>query len=311
VATFLCLDESITQRALVPSLNERSRATFHADLYALRTAWWHASRAEEVVTLGPSGAASDAALVSVDAALAAGLLYSPIPKRASELWLFAELPHKLSEQLKSTPVLVSDPAQALLQQLPRVVARLLADHRDCLVLAGGAVLGAVARYVQPGTDLDLFLYGLSAEASAQVLAKIEARVEEQCKGRVTARTQAATAKARLGGWASGASVGACSAGARPVLAGLGALESVGEGGAASNCLRASGRGGRWGASARALAAGLGARRAWRKAHGSASPRAHHPRGEPAPRALFYCCCLQKVSSRLKSRQKADLSGATW
>jgi hypothetical protein len=176
---------SSARRARVPSADERHRLTFHADLSRLRPSWWRASQEEAARMLSPDPSPSDAALVPVDCELAERLLYEPLSKAAVDpgLWLFAELPHSLEPSTAGAPVLVGDPASTLLDELPPVVVALLKEHRGCLVLAGGAVLGGVSAHVASGADLDLFVHGLSAADSAKVLADIEAFVKKSFAGK--------------------------------------------------------------------------------------------------------------------------------
>ncbi len=198
-ADALGLPPDASRRVRVPSLDERSRATFHSDLYALRPSWWRACRDEEALMLGHSPAASDAALVPIDRALAKRLRYEPISKAAHpDLWLFADLPHRLHPKSAGTPVLAAEPETAMLRQLPPAVAALLKAHRSCLALAGGAVLGGVSMYADRGTDLDLFVFGLSAADSAMVLADIEAYIKANHAGEyVTSRSSATVTFGRV------------------------------------------------------------------------------------------------------------------
>jgi len=159
------------------------RATFWADMYRLDTRWWHASHIEQEMMLGTSPDKSDARLVTIDDALAQTLGYEPMHKD-SELWLFRELPYLLQrdgdpEGFRHYKVLRDEPNKVLLTELPPPVVAILQAHPTCVAVAGGAALGGVARYVDDGNDVDLFIYGLDQDGSSAVMQAIETLVASE------------------------------------------------------------------------------------------------------------------------------------
>ena len=64
---------------------------------------------------------------------------------------------KPDESIIGLESLRPNPAQALENALPTCVRRWMRDYPGKLVTAGGFVLGAVAEYVSPGSDIDLYV----------------------------------------------------------------------------------------------------------------------------------------------------------
>lgn len=85
------------------------------------------------------------------------------------MWL---LPPILLPSYNDNRVLVSDPATSCEKSFPKVVRALLQDYKTNLILAGGAVLGAVARHACCGSDYDLFIVGLDDEGAGNMLRHI-------------------------------------------------------------------------------------------------------------------------------------------
>ena len=151
------------------------RGQFFADLYRISPEWWLCHQQEQTRMLCSCAADSDAALIPINAARARCTGYTPLIK--DDLWLFKSLPHLLDADCEDCCVYMADPAITLLSQLPPVVVAILRRHATCAVVAGGAVLGGVSKFIGQGTDVDIFLYGLGKEASSAALADIEAFVE--------------------------------------------------------------------------------------------------------------------------------------
>jgi hypothetical protein len=152
-----------------------TRTAFFGDLYSISPAWWEAHRDEEARMSQSSPAVSDAALVAVDDELAEQTVYVPIAK--SPIWLFEHLPKNLADKHAGIRVFVEDPASKLMSELPPIVVEILQQFGPHVVIAGGAVLGAVSRFVYThGSDVDLFVHGLSRTASDSLLHKIDAHV---------------------------------------------------------------------------------------------------------------------------------------
>lgn len=138
-----------------------------ADLFALSPSCWRADAEESARR--HSGVSGDAALVRVDAALAAELRFKPLAPSRDDRWLLADLPRAGGATAPGDAVLHAEPAAALAATLPALVADLLKEHAGHLVLAGGSVTGAVVKGVAEGSDFDLFTHGL-CEAEAEALA---------------------------------------------------------------------------------------------------------------------------------------------
>ena len=104
-------------------------------------------------------------VVRVDAALAATL--EPVHLRGvGDAFLLRRLPRARV----AGAILDAEPVAALVAALPAFVATVLRDHPDRLVVAGGAVLGAVVPGIVTGADYDLFVCGVD-EAEARDLAR--------------------------------------------------------------------------------------------------------------------------------------------
>lgn len=95
-------DDAVLSMLLPPAL-PTTRLPYRADLYALCPAWWHADAEEE--DRMARGVSADDALVRVDSAFAAQLLYSPL-KKTGGLWLFSDQPLFVPETYTGIPVLV-------------------------------------------------------------------------------------------------------------------------------------------------------------------------------------------------------------
>jgi len=150
-----------------------------ADLYKLSPLWWALHRDEQKLMLGTSPASSDRALVLIDEELAQVTGYSPMAKEG-EAWLFKALPHKLdAKTFTGCKVFEDDPAETTLKQMPPAVIEILTQHATCAAAAGGAVLGGVARFIEHGSDVDIFLYGLDHDGSAAVLRQIDELMQSE------------------------------------------------------------------------------------------------------------------------------------
>jgi hypothetical protein len=150
-----------------------------ADLYKLSSLWWALHRDEQKLMLGTSPASSDRALVLIDDELAQVTGYSPMAKEG-EAWLFKALPHKLdAKTFTGCKVFEDDPAETTLKQMPPAVIEILTQHATCAAAAGGAVLGGVARFIEHGSDVDIFLYGLDHDGSAAVLRQIDELMQSE------------------------------------------------------------------------------------------------------------------------------------
>jgi small GTP-binding protein len=166
------LGASVRDALAVPA---PARVRFHFALRALDGAWWRAHADEE--RRAHAGASGDGALVRVDAALAAALRYEPAEKDGA--WLFPSYARQCGARA-GEPVLRADPAAQLLAPagapgaLPPPLLGLLHAFPRCLVLAGGAVVGAVGRFVGEGSDWDVFLHSVDAAGAAEVFAAARA-----------------------------------------------------------------------------------------------------------------------------------------
>jgi hypothetical protein len=141
------------------------KTVFAAELFRICPDMWRASRAER--RWCDAGASADEGfVVPVDAALAAGLRYGRLERAGDDRLL-----HQLPEPNIATgaALLHADPACALEDRLPVPVDRLLRQHAGKLVLAGGAVVGAVARHVAPGSDYDLFFVGVDEKEAGAIM----------------------------------------------------------------------------------------------------------------------------------------------
>lgn len=159
------------KRRLLPAAYPGTRFAYRADLYDICEAWWRADAEEEERMVTERSA--DSALVIVDEELASKMLFVPLAteerKRQDGRWLFQKLPCN-----RPTHVLRENPRQVLEQEtMTPIVAGILRDHANCIILAGGAVLGAAAR-VPPGTDLDLFIHSTTTEEADTIVTSVRA-----------------------------------------------------------------------------------------------------------------------------------------
>jgi len=157
------------------------RNHFFADLYDISKDWWKVHVVELNLMLGTSSEASDANLVLIDDNLADITGYEALIK--DERWLFEKLPLLLdAKKCEGYQVFVDDPSIAMTENLPPIVMELLRLHPNHLVVAGGAVLGAVSSFAEHGTDIDLFVYGLDQNESISLVEQCEALVEQSKHG---------------------------------------------------------------------------------------------------------------------------------
>ena len=177
--------ESLDPRAMTPPLLLRGACALPdlilavADLFKLSPLWWALHRDEQKLMLGTSPDASDRALVVVDDELAQVTGYSPMAKQG-DAWLFPTLPHALdAETFTNFKVFVDDPAETTLKQMPPAVIEILTRHSTCTAAAGGAVLGGVTCFINHGSDVDIFLYGLDHDGSAAVLRQIDELMQSE------------------------------------------------------------------------------------------------------------------------------------
>lgn len=134
-----------------------------AGLYALEPAWWRVDVEERA--LRRAGMSADGALLRVNASLARELLFSGPRAGRDDRWLLAGLDRAGGPFTPGERVLCEDPSGEMQDALPATVATILAAHAGHIVLAGGAVTGAVVDRIASGSDYDLFVYGLNAEAA--------------------------------------------------------------------------------------------------------------------------------------------------
>jgi hypothetical protein len=147
-----------------------------ADLLRTVPAWWRVDTEERARRR--AGISADGFLVRVDPALASSLLYEPPQRPASPTdgWLLAGL--KSVHVAAGSCVFVEDPSAALQASLPSTVADLLKEFPNNMVLAGGAVLGAVVKKCAEGADYDLFLYALEKDAADDLSNSLIKRFDE-------------------------------------------------------------------------------------------------------------------------------------
>lgn len=156
---------------------------FQLDMFEACPEWWMTLVAEKRWRL--QGALDTSLLVTVDDLMARELVFEPLScMKDRSMWLFP-----LSVQkVKSThgKVLVRD-ISSIQSEFPQVVTELLQRYRTHLVLAGGAVLGAVSpSLVLRGNDYDLFIVGLSAQEATNMLNEIRVTYDDKiCKSVVT------------------------------------------------------------------------------------------------------------------------------
>ena len=156
------------------------RAAYVADLYKLSPLWWALHREEQKLMLGTSLASSDRSLIRVDEELAQVTGYSPIAKDGEMMWLFPTLPHMLdADTFANFKVFVDAPGEETLKQMPPPVIEILTQHATCTAAAGGAVLGGVTRFIDHGSDVDIFLYGLDHDGSTAVLGQIQELMQSE------------------------------------------------------------------------------------------------------------------------------------
>ncbi len=172
---FVAADMLLVPKHLIGCLRQDRvyRPREQADLFRTVPAWWRVDTEERARRR--SGISADGALVRVDPALASTLLYEP-PLRTASGWLLADL--KSVYVANASCVLVDDPSTALQAVLPSTVAGLLKEFHQNMVLAGGAVLGAVVKNCAEGADYDLFLYGLDTAAADDLSNSLVTRYEE-------------------------------------------------------------------------------------------------------------------------------------
>ena len=131
----------------------------------------------EFVKIWRNGGSLDETLVSIDSRLANEVQYVPLEK--DDRWLFKHLPTIVddmltgSERRKGVKVFEHDPAASLRATLPPTLITALTKYHNCLVVAGGAIVGGVGKFVEAGDDFDLFVYGLGAAAADELSDNIE------------------------------------------------------------------------------------------------------------------------------------------
>ena len=220
----LALEPAQLARHLLLPAPHAPRLSYRADLYALSPAWWRVDAEEEARMAGGKRSEACAALVRVDEALAGALRYAP-PQRARGgarglAWLFPTQPLIVGGDGAGSagrPVLNASPARAMAAALPPLVLAVLREHAGVLVLAGGAVTGAVGRACAAGADFDLFLHSCSPEEGDAVVERVSARAAgagyAMTCSKVAITFTPPPAASGAGACAAGASAGA--AGAAP------------------------------------------------------------------------------------------------
>ena len=161
VALLAAIDAAVDMLG-VPELKNPllQRSSFMADLYQISPAWWRVHRDEQACMLGTDAEASDRALVRISDHLASITGYdSRLATNKDARWLFEKLPPLLDQSWDDIKVFEDHPSREMESSLPPVVMAILHRHPTCLAVAGGAVLGAVSRFAEYGSDVDLFIYG--------------------------------------------------------------------------------------------------------------------------------------------------------
>lgn len=126
---------------------------FQVDLCEYHPVWWSTFAAE---------IRRESQLVSVDDELAAELKYIPLTR--DERWLFQGI--RPRKRAHGPDVLHADPVNALMDACPDEILELMWLFPGKLVLAGGAVAGAVVRHTKPGHDFDMYVVGSESDADA-------------------------------------------------------------------------------------------------------------------------------------------------
>ena len=131
-----------------------------AGLFSVSPTWWRIDTEERTRRRNRESAVST--LVRIDAALASSLIYEPFQRDSR--WLLSDLKRAGGIPVGG-PALVTDPSNAMRLKLPETVLSVLQSNSENIVLAGGAVTGAVVHGVAEGNDYDIFLYSLDASAA--------------------------------------------------------------------------------------------------------------------------------------------------
>lgn len=157
---------------------------FQLDMYEACPEWWSTLTEEKLWR--KNGAKDDDILIDVNDDLSKSLLYETLPCMANQvnrstpdgnMWLF---PRIVVPKYDSRHVLKRHPLNT--SKYPDIVLQILQRYPSKIILAGGAVLGQVSRWVENGTDFDLFIVGVDAEEATTILNEIRTNFSSKiCK----------------------------------------------------------------------------------------------------------------------------------
>jgi hypothetical protein len=174
-ANFLLLAQRVPHK-MAPLRNPAlGRVSFQTDLLSISKRMCELDI--EFVNLWRNSGSLTETLISINSDLANKVNYVPLEK--DNRWLFETLPTIVDdtltdgEQRKGVKVFNRDPVASLLASLPPNLITALTKYHNCLVLAGGSVVGGVGKFVSPGDDFDLFVYGLNREQANALSDDIE------------------------------------------------------------------------------------------------------------------------------------------
>ena len=107
-------------------------------------------------------------LIEVTTDLAKKIRYKPIETAFRESLLFYQRPSMSSVFEKGSCTIRSDPTN-IESSFPSIIDTILRTAPACVMLAGGSVLGEIAKNCSRGTDYDFFLFGVDAERASNIL----------------------------------------------------------------------------------------------------------------------------------------------
>lgn len=149
---------------------------FQLDMFEACPTWWTTLMNEKIWR--SQGATDESILININEELSRCLLYEPLECMSdTNMWLF---PNIKVPKYDSKHVLIRHPLKS--STYPDIVLSILLRYRTHLVLAGGAVLGVVGRWIQKGTDYDIFIVGLGIDEASTMLNEIRSEyVSKICK----------------------------------------------------------------------------------------------------------------------------------
>ena len=114
----------------------------------------------------------DDLLITIDAELAIKVNYVPLKK--DNRWLYKDFPTIVDcmvtdeKERKDVKVFKQDPSESIKDDFSPTLLAALTKYHDCLVVAGGAIVGAIGKFASHGDDFDLFVYGINREKANAV-----------------------------------------------------------------------------------------------------------------------------------------------